>query len=436
MTQNISISETAHSASLEKGTLDLNSPQSLEWLADAGFGLFIHWSVDVQLGCVISHSLVGASEDYCDRYFKQLPKTFNPYLFNADSLADLAVIMGVKYVVFTTKHHNGFCMWNTSTTDFNIMNTPFGRDILTEYTAALRARGLKIGFYFSPEDFRFLYENDQPIARGDRPPYNQVILKKYMDMLEAQLTELTTRYGRVDMFFFDGDFAEHCKAVVWKHQPNILVTRGAIATPEQSLGNEPSHRVWEACITMGSAWQYQPTNEEYKSGRRCIELLIEARARGGSLLLNAGLDSYGRFPEVQDGLMREIGLWYFINHEALESTRPAPVSREGDTWFTCSKDGRAVYAFLCGEKDWKRAERRTVHISCLECGESPHAVVLGTSGERTEYHREGIDAATHITPCEDGILLDICNAQRIYCAGSKCWPNPLVIKLTGVSFRQ
>lgn len=99
---------------------------------DMGFGIFVHWSVDSQLGSVISHSLVGASDDYVNRYFNELPKTFYPDKFNADEWARLFKITGAEYVVFTTKHHNGFCMWDTETTDFNIMNTPYSKDITGE----------------------------------------------------------------------------------------------------------------------------------------------------------------------------------------------------------------------------------------------------------------------------------------------------------------
>ncbi len=104
-----------------------NRPARLEWLQDAGFGLFVHWSLDSQVGSVISHSLVGASEEYSEWFFNELPKTFNPHRWNPDELAVLAKLSGAKYVVFTAKHHSGFCMWDTKTTPFNIMNTPYSR---------------------------------------------------------------------------------------------------------------------------------------------------------------------------------------------------------------------------------------------------------------------------------------------------------------------
>lgn len=127
-----------------------NRPERLEWFRDIGFGMFIHWSVDAPLGGVISHSLVGADADYTRRFFEQLPASFNPRKFHPDAWAALAKLAGMKYVVFTTKHHAGFCMWDTKTTTFSVMNTPYPKDLTREIVRAFRALGIAIGFYFSP----------------------------------------------------------------------------------------------------------------------------------------------------------------------------------------------------------------------------------------------------------------------------------------------
>ena len=132
---------------------------------DAGFGMFIHRSFDSQLGAVISHSMAGASADYLGRFVHELPKTFNPKKFDPEEWAVPAKLAGMKYVVFTTKHHSGFCIWDTKTTGFNVMNTPFHRDITKEIIDAFRKPGIAIGIYFSPEDFNHLYENKIPIGR-------------------------------------------------------------------------------------------------------------------------------------------------------------------------------------------------------------------------------------------------------------------------------
>ena len=150
-----------------------NRKAELEKFRDMGFGLFIHWGVDSQLGSVISHSLVGASPDYVRRFYTELPRTFDPEEFNPHDWAVLAKLAGFKYVVFTTKHHSGFCMFNTATTSLNIMNTPFHRDITAEVFRAFRAQGLEVGAYFSPDDFHFLYTHGKVISRrrpGVTPP--------------------------------------------------------------------------------------------------------------------------------------------------------------------------------------------------------------------------------------------------------------------------
>ena len=133
------------SAQRDMAAGSLNKPERLEWFRDLGFGLFIHWSVDSQTGVVISHSLAGADEAYTNRFFNELPKTFNPRKFYPQDWAALAKLAGIRYVVFTTKHHSGFAMWDTKTTDFGIMNTPFKRDITREILEAFRSAGHPAG---------------------------------------------------------------------------------------------------------------------------------------------------------------------------------------------------------------------------------------------------------------------------------------------------
>ena len=125
-----------------------NKPARVEWFQDLAFGMFIHWNVDVSLGTVISHSLAGASDDYVERYIQELPGFFNPTKFDPDEWARLAKLAGMKYMVFTAKHHSGFCMFDTKTTPFNVMNTPLNKDVVREVVAAFRKQGIAIGIYF------------------------------------------------------------------------------------------------------------------------------------------------------------------------------------------------------------------------------------------------------------------------------------------------
>lgn len=187
----------------EEKPLNLNKPEREKWFNELGFGMFIHWSFDVQLGMVISHSMVGASDDYLERYVNELPKTFNPERFDAEKWAEEAKLSGMKYVVFTTKHHNGFCMFDTKTTDFSIMNTPYGQDITKMIVDAFRKEGLAIGLYYSPDDFYFLYKQGTLISR-QRPEALASHNKALNEYAKMQMTELMKQYGKIDIVFLDG----------------------------------------------------------------------------------------------------------------------------------------------------------------------------------------------------------------------------------------
>ncbi len=435
----VSVDEAVVEKTVNGASGNRNTPEMLEWLKDAGFGLFIHWSVDVQLGCVISHSLVGSSKAYADRFYAELPRTFNPDQWNADRVARLAKTAGVQYAVFITKHHNGFCMWDTKTTPFSIMNTPYGKDIVRQYAEAFRRYGLKVGFYFSPEDFRFLYDHGMTITRNPAKPYPPEIMTAYRAYLAAQMTELMTMFGPIDLIFFDGgemmkdengeSLQEMCKNMAWDLQPGILVTRGAIQTPEQQLPGVGMKETWEGYITLSTAWGFQPTNEIYKSGEHAIRILMKTRAMGGSLLLNIGPDSDGSICPEQEGRLREIGLWNFINREAVVNVRPWILVSEGNLILLTDKSGKTLYAVATEQKDWDRGMRREFVIKSARATDSSQVSVLGASGELTEY-RPDLDARSYLTQREDGLHVSVMNAQRVYCGLQ--WRNPLVIRVTDV----
>ena len=207
-----------------------NKLDRLEWLQDAGFGLFIHFSHDSQIGSVISHSMAGASAEYLDWIINDLPQTFNPKNWDPDEVADLAKLAGARYIVFTTKHHSGFCWWDTDTTDFKITNTPYGRDALYDYVRALRDRGLAVGFYYSPEDFAWLHRNGHTVRRRNLVPHPDEDAA-YRAHISQQVTELFSNYGPIDMLFIDGEGELPTKETAWRLQPDLLITRGAIETP-------------------------------------------------------------------------------------------------------------------------------------------------------------------------------------------------------------
>ncbi len=414
----------------EASPLNLNKPEREKWFTELGFGMFIHWSMDVQLGMVISHSMVGASEQYLEKYVNELPTTFNPVNFDARQWADAAKQAGMKYMVFTTKHHNGYCMYDTKTTDFGIMHSPYGKDITKMLIEAAREAGLAVGLYFSPDDFHFLYQQGTLISR-DRKEALASGNPALNAFVKAQMRELMTQYGTIDIVFLDGreQYAKtELAKVCWEINPDVVVTRGAMETPEQFTPDSPIPSPWEACYTLGDQWQYRPTNEHYKSAKEAILKLIDIRAKGGNLLLNFGPDELGNFPPEQLGILNEISLWMFINQEAFEQTIPHHTVKEDNMWFLTSRDKRTAYVFI-DEDNWRFGTRKVFHISKFRTTPSSSISVLGHNGKVLEYN-PGVDPAPLMKQTDDGLELTITRAQRIY--NDRKWNNPIVVKITGV----
>ena len=405
-----------------------NKPERLAWLQDAGFGMFIHWSFDGQLGGDISHVAVGASREWLDWYFHELPQSFNPKRFDADELLGLAKLAGMRYVVLTAKHHSGFCMWDSATTDFTIMHTPYARDLVADYTAAARRLGLGVGIYYSPEDFSFLDRHGLTVTRP-APPMDAATTAALAKLVGDQTRELMTKYGKVEVLFIDGEPKEPCRDAGWSVNPDLLVTRGAITTPEQHLPGRALEGAWESCVTMGTQWPWKPTDETYKSGTRLIDLLIETRAKGGSLLLNVGPKADGELPIEQEGRLREIALWHAANGEAIHRTRPWIVTNEEGTWFTKQADSDTVYAFLTGAGEWAMGQRREFVLHSVAATARTEASVLGQTSATLEY-QPGADTACRFTQTAAGLSVSAVRTQRFHTDAK--WPNPFVLKLTHV----
>jgi alpha-L-fucosidase len=404
-----------------------NQPDRVEWFRDQGFGMFIHWSVDSQLGTVISHSMVGATDDYVHRFITELPKTFNPRKFHPEDWAVLAKLAGMRYVVFTAKHHSGFAMFPTATTDFGIMNTAFHRDITGEVLAAFREQGIAPGLYFSPDDFWWLYKNGKTIQRhvpGVEPVNNPGLLRHD----QAQVRELFTKYGPIDVVFFDGA-PEGLRELAWQLQPRTVVTRGALQTPEQYIPGVPLEGAWEACITMGTAWQYQPQNETYKSGGQLISMLIETRAKGGNLLLNVGPKPDGELPIEQESRLREVANWMFVNGESIYAVRPWVITNEGEYWFTKKKDENTLYVFAKTAKPWERGAWNDLVLHSVRATPNTKVTILSQNDHVLEYKPEVIPQTT-FHQASDGLHIRAMHTLRLQ--DNSKWPNPVVLKLTNV----
>lgn len=405
----------------------LNKPERLEWFRDLGFGMFIHWSVDSQTGVVISHSLAGADEAYTRRFFEDLPKTFNPRKFYPQDWAALAKLAGIRYVVFTTKHHSGFTMWDTKTNDFGIMHTPYPHDLTREILDAFRAQGIRPGIYFSPDDFWWLWKHGIDVQRGIpavQPSNNPGLME--LDL--AQVRELMSNYGPIDVVFFDGE-PQGLRDLAWKLQPDAIVTRGAIQTPELYVPGIPLEGAWEANFTMGTAWQYQPQNEEYKTGGRVVDILVETRAKGGNLLLNIGPKPDGELPIEQEERLREVALWMQVNQECIYNVRPWVITNEKNIWFTKAKNDDTLYAIVKQEPRWVRGQWRDFVLKSVQAGPDSVVSVLGQNGRVLEYRPE-VHPMPTLKQEADGLHVRAMFTHRLQ--DNSKWPNPIVLKITHV----
>ncbi|CAA6692444.1 MULTISPECIES: alpha-L-fucosidase [unclassified Lentimonas] len=417
-----------------------NIPEREEEFMDWGLGLFVHWSIDSQLGSVISHHMDMASDKHLDRMVNELPKTFNPTDYNPDEWMQLAKLAGVKYMVLTTKHHSGFCLWDSAVTDYDIANTPYKKDIVKEFVDACRRHDIKVGFYYSPEDFAFNYKAGYP-ARGGKMPKDKHA--ELVDFTKVQIKELLTNYGPIDVMFLDGGhkavLTQYCHEV----DPNVIVTRGEMVTPEQRLPKNPIPGPWETCFTLGNQWQYKPTNDDFKSGSTLINMLVETRAKGGNLLINVGPKPDGSIPIEQEERFRELALWMFVNDEAIHDVRACVVAGDkGHAYYTQSKDGKYTYAIVTKftERDpvpnnriWGRGSRKEFLLPELVANENTTVQVLGQD-HRSERYSDRIDLAINFENTKDGLLMDVIRQQRLY--NWRNWPNAVVLRFENVDFVQ
>jgi alpha-L-fucosidase len=212
----------------------------------------------------------------------------------------------------------------------------------------------------------------------------------------------------------------------------VVVTRGQMQTPEQKLPDKPMPGPWEACFTMGTDWQYKPTNDPHKSGTEIINMLIEIRAKGGNLLLNIGPKPDGEIQIEQEALLREVALWNFVNQEGIHNIRPWQIIKEGNIWFTKAKDANTVYAFIQSGKEWPYGTRKEILVKTIEGIPETKVSILGYASELLEY-KEGFDAKIYFQTTKMGLLISAVNGHRLYTNNQ--WPNPVVLKIENVRYR-
>jgi alpha-L-fucosidase len=314
------------------------------------------------------------------------------------------------------------------------MNTPFKRDITKEIVEAFRKEGIAIGLYFSPEDFLYFYQHKIPIGRLQHPQHYPTNNTGLMEYDKKQLKELFTNYGKIDILFIDGP-GDGLREYAWSFNPDLVITRDLMKTPEQNTPNEPLPRPWEACYTMGTDWGYKPTNDPHNSGTQVINMLTEIRAKGGNFLLNIGPKPNGEIQIEQESILQEVALWNFANSEAIYKVKPLPVIREENVWYVQSNDEKYIYATVTRSSpdDWKYGDRKAFVLTHIEGNAKTEVSILGFKGEMVEYKKD-FDAKTYISPTPIGLVISAVNGQRFYTNNK--WPNAVVLKIENAKFRK
>ena len=320
------------------------TPGDTAWFTHDRFGMFIHWGL---YSMPARHEWIKMREEIPEEKYDKYFKYFNPDLFDAREWARQAKAAGMKYAVLTTKHHEGFCMWDTQYSDYKCTNTPAGRDLVREYVDAFRAEGLHIGFYYSLIDWhhpQFPIDMNHP-RRDDPDAYEQSKdrdMRVYAEYMRNQVRELLTNYGKIDVLWFDFSYsgrvpekgkewmkgkgkddweAEKLIALARELQPGIMIDNRTeieqdLWTPEQYQPLEwVRHKetgelvVWEACQTFSGSWGYYRDETTWKSPEMLIRMLVNTVALGGNLLMNVGPTSRGYFDARLDEIQFPLHLW-------------------------------------------------------------------------------------------------------------------------------
>jgi alpha-L-fucosidase len=373
-------------------------PTDLAWFREARFGMFVHWGPVSLKGTEIGWSRggerrgTGGTGTIPVEVYDNLYKSFNPVKFDAKEWVALAKDAGMKYLVFTTKHHDGFCMFDSALTDYKITNSPFKRDVVKELADACHEVGIRLGFYYSPPDWH------HPDYRTDRHA-------EYVKYLHGQIEELCENYGRLDIMWFDGlggssedwDSPELFK-LVRTRQPHILINNraglpGDFGTPEQRVGGFQNDRPWESCITIGQQWAYKP-DDEIKSTKECIGTLVRCVGGDGNLLLNVGPMPTGEIEPAQAARLREMGVWLRRYGESVYGTRGGPF--KPGKWGASTHKSNVIYLHVLDwdglSLDLSRLGPKVVSAKLLTGGEAElEESESGLSIRVAEQYRDATD---------------------------------------------
>lgn len=361
--------------------------ERMAWWDEAKFGMFIHWGLySIPAGeymgtrtpsknaeWIMHHLQIPISE------YEKYALQFNPTKYNADEWVSIAKNAGMKYIVLTSKHHDGFCLWNSKYTRYDVMDaTPFKRDIIKELSEACKREGIRLCFYHSIMDWHHPDAqaiNEPNYNHRDKDKVNPNFPRYVEKYLKPQLKELMTKYGDISVMWFDGewipDYTTEMAKDIYNYlrniKPDLIINNridkgrqgmkgmdtegkfaGDFGTPEQEI---PATGVpglkWESCMTMNDSWGYKYFDENWKSAETLIRNLIDIVSKGGNFLLNVGPTAEGLIPDASIERLQVMGNWMKVNSESIYGADPSPF--EKPAWGRYSTKGNRIYAFIF---DW------------------------------------------------------------------------------------
>jgi alpha-L-fucosidase len=339
------------------------------WWRNAKYGLFIHWGLYSQLaGHWNGQTTAGLGEwimkdlNIPESQYETVASKFDPTQFNAQAWVNLAKAAGMKYIVITAKHHDGFSMFNSATSSYNVVaDTPWHEDPLAQLSAACKAAGIHFGVYYSIMDWHHPELATGTTGAGAKNSTDPAVVNYVHNVLEPQLRELITQY-HPDILWFDGEwvpwwteeYGRQVQEYVQSLSPGIIINNrvgkrtsadGDYDTPEQLIPTtEPAGRPWESAITLNNTWGYKDTDTAWKSAATVINDLADTASSGGNLLLNVGPTGAGVFPAASVSILDQVGNWLAVNGNAIYNTTKAPVTSQ--SWGKLTRNGNTLYAII------------------------------------------------------------------------------------------
>jgi len=397
----------------------------MQWWNDARFGMFIHWGLySIPAGEYDGKQIPGIGEWIMQRApitveeYEKYAAQFNPVKFNAEEWVQIAKNAGMKYIVITSKHHDGFCLWDSKVTEWDVMDaSPFKRDILKELKEACDKNGITLCFYHSIMDWH------HPDAQApfypdynDRDRTNPNFARYVENYLKPQLKELIVNYGKLGILWFDGEWIKDWTSPLGKdmynyvrnQQPDIIINNrvdkgrqgmqglnkdgdfaGDYGTPEQEIPDTGLPGVaWESCMTMNDSWGYKSRDHNWKSSETLIRNIIDITSKGGNYLLNVGPTSEGLLPEASVERLKDIGAWMQVNGDAIYGTSASPF--EKPVWGRYTRKPGKLFAHV-----FERPENDELNIP-LKAVQVKNISLLGGEDQSFEVKPDGNGFVIHL----------------------------------------